>query len=119
MTAYHQIFARTNRSVGQFVADVAVAAGVEMDKINFKSPVEYGGKRPYAAVEIELSHDFDEDYGIPFDEYPYIITFRDFDGNKSREEDFAREVFAQLAPAGGYSLLLVYNLSTLLERSDA
>lgn len=118
MTAYHQIFVRTDRSVDQFVADVAAAAGVEMDETGSGGPVRYGGKRPNAAVEIELSHEFEEDYGIPFEEYPYIITLRDFDGNNSREEEFAREVFANLSSAGGYSLLLVYNLSTLLERSD-
>lgn len=118
MTAYYQIFVRTNRSVDQFVADVEAAAGVEMDEIDSGGPVRYGGKRPYAAVEIELSHEFEEDYGIPFDEYPYIVTIRDFDGNDSRAEEFAREVFANLSLAGGYSLLLVYNLSALLESSD-
>lgn len=119
MSAYYQIFTRTVRGEEEFVADVGVAAGVNMHKIEFESPAGYGGKRPYAAVEIELSHEFEEDYGIPFREYPYLITFRDFDNNKDREEEFAREVFSGLASTGRYSLLLVYNLSTLLERSGA
>lgn len=119
MSAYHQIFARTSRTEGEFVHDVADAAGVGMHKIEPEGPVGYAGKRPYAAVEIELSHEFEEDYGIPFEEYPYLITIRDFEGNKDREEQFAREVFANLASTGHYSLLLVYNLSALLERTDA
>lgn len=119
MSAYYQIFARTVRGEEQFAADVAAAAGVDMRKIELGSAVGYGGRRPYAAVEIELSHEFEEDYEVPFGEYPYLITFRDFDGDGAREEEFAREVFAGLAATGGYSLILVYNLSTLLERSDA
>lgn len=119
MSAYHQIFARTSGTEDEFVHDVAAAAGVQMHKTESGSPVSYGGKRPYAAVEIELSHQFEEDYGIPFGEYPLLITIRDFDNNKDREEEFAREVFSGLASTGRYSLLLVYNLSTLLERSDA
>lgn len=119
MSAYHQIFVRTDRGVEELVSDVGAAAEVQMHEIEFDSPVDYGGKRSYAAVEIELSHDFEEDYGIPFQEYPYIVTFRDFDSDKDREEAFAREVFGKLAALGKYSLMLVYNLDTLLERSAA
>jgi hypothetical protein len=119
MSAYHQIFARTARTGEEFAADVGAAAGVRMEKVESGGPAGYAGKRPYAAVEIELSHDFEEDYGIPFEEYPLVITFRDFDGEKAREEEFAREVFARLASSGNYSLLLVFNLSKLLERHDA
>lgn len=118
MSAYHQIFVRTARSASDLAADVAAVAAVQLTE-DPGGPIRYAGKRPYAAVEIELSHEFEEDYGIPFDEYQQVITFRDFDGNEAREEEFAREVFGGLAATGKYSLLLVYNLSTLLERSDA
>ena len=118
MSTYHQIFVRTMRTESELAADVGVAADVQLTE-DPDSPIRYAGKRPYAAVEIESSHDFLDDYGIPFEQYPIVITIRDFDRDMSRQEAFAREVFSQLADLGKYSLLLVYNLDTLLERSDA
>jgi hypothetical protein len=120
VSTYHQIFVRTARSEGELVADVARAAKVRMTKAEDDyNPIKYGGKRPYAAVEIELTHDFMEDYGIPFEQYPIVITFRDFDQDMNRQEAFAKEVFDKLSSSGDYSMMLVYDLSTLLERTNA
>lgn len=120
MSTYHQIFVRTRRSESELAADVARAVGVPVTKAeNGNNPIKYGGKRPYAAVEIELTHDFLDDYGIPFEQYPIVITFRDFDQDMSRQEAFAREVFGKLSSSGNYSMILVFDLTELLERSDA
>lgn len=117
VSSYHQIFVRTTQSASELAADVGVAAGVQLTE-EPENPIRYAGKKPYAAIEIELSHDFADDYGIPFEKYPIVITIRDFDRDMVRQEAVAREVFSKLAASGKYSLILVYNLDTLLDRSD-
>jgi hypothetical protein len=53
---------------------------------------------------------------MPFSEYPVIVTIRDFDGDLERQESLARDIYRRLCAYGGYSLLLVFDLSSLLER---
>jgi hypothetical protein len=67
-----------------------------------------------AAVEIELSHEFEDDRGIPLSQYPIIITVRDYASDKGREETVARQIFGVLC-GQGYSLLLVLGLQKLLD----
>ena len=117
MSAYHEIFVRTDRATEQFLSDVAAAIGVPIDPIadEINEYIDYAGQIEHAAIEIEMTHEFEEDYGIPFEQYPIDITVRDFGSDKQREEALARDIFGKLCQRG-YSLLLVFNLARLLDR---
>ncbi len=121
MSAYHEIFVRTDKGENDFLADVSAAAGTSLHPVpdEKNKDVSYAGRGDHAAIEIELSHALEEDYGIPFQRYPILITLRDFDSDKTREEELARSLFQQLCRRGGYELLLVFNVSRLLDSCPA
>ncbi|MGE5291692.1 MAG: hypothetical protein ACM3ML_31735 [Micromonosporaceae bacterium] len=116
MSEYHQIFAQAVVQERQLIADVALAAGTELPPAQNAVPatIAYAGEVDGAAVEVELSHDFEDDRGIPFSRYPVVITIRAYNGDKTREERLARGIFDKLCGRGSYSLLLVFGLQRLL-----
>jgi hypothetical protein len=116
MSAYHQIFARRPRPPQQLVSDVAAAIGGPLAPVGGQASegIAYAGQAGRAAVEIEMSHEFEDDRGIPFSQYPIVITVRDYDSDKGREETVAREIFAALC-GREYSLLLVLDLQQVLD----
>lgn len=115
MSAYHQIFARRQRPEERLVSDVAAAIGAPLAPVGGQAGgIAYAGQAGRAAVEIEMSHEFEDDRGIPFSTYPIVITVRDYDGDKKREETVARDLFGVLC-GQGYSLLLVLDLQKLLD----
>jgi hypothetical protein len=113
MSAYHQIFVRGQRPEEQLVSDVAAAIGAPVAPVSGES-IAYAGQVGRAAVEIEMSHEYEDDRGIPLSQYPIIITVRDYDSDKGREETVARQIFGVLC-GQGYSLLLVLGLQKLLD----
>ncbi|MGH3375822.1 MAG: hypothetical protein ACRDP6_13885 [Actinoallomurus sp.] len=119
MSSHHQIFVRQEDAEREFPVDVAAASGTVLNEVDdaVSEEIAYAGTTENTAVEIELSHDFEDDYGIPFSAYPMIVTIRDLDRDLERQESLARDVYGRLGALGGYSLLLVFDLSTLLERS--
>lgn len=118
MSMYHQIFVRTERSGAQLAADVGLAAGSTLTARSDDADegIAYAGKTDQAAIEIEMSHEFDDDYGIPFSRYPVVVTVRDFNGDKACEEQLARSILRGLCGRADYSLMLVFNLSSLLDQ---
>jgi len=117
MSAYHEIFVHTDKGENDLLADVSAAAGTPLHPVpdEKNKDVSYAGRADHAAIEIEMSHELEEDYGIPLHRYPILITVRDFDSDKTREEELARGLFQQLCRRGGYELLLVFNASRLLD----
>ena len=118
MSEYHQIFARAGTAERRFIADLAAAAGTELPPAREAVPasIAYAGEVEDAAVEVELSHDFEDDRGIPFSKYPVVVTIRAYDGDKAREQRLARDIFGKLCGHGGYSLLLVFGLQRLIDK---
>ncbi len=114
MSAYHEIFIRTDKPIEQLIADVSAAAGAPIDRDETRQ-IPYAGSLSYAAVEIEFSHEFEQDAGMNFALYPILLTVRDFDNNKTREEELARDIFHKLCGMG-YSLMLVFDLQVLLDQ---
>lgn len=115
MSSYHQIFVRSQRPESELVADVAAASGAAMDEVG-GAEVAYAGKRDRTVVEIELSHDFEDDNEIPMSQYPIVVTVRDLDNNRDRQENAARAILDKLRASQKYRLLLVFDLSVLLGR---
>ncbi|MCT9081143.1 hypothetical protein [Streptomyces fulvoviolaceus] len=81
--------------------------------------IDYAVKLGRAAVELEFTHDYEEDRGMPFERYDSLFTVRDFDSNLERQEATARGIFERLAALGRYDLLLVRDLQEFLAASEA
>jgi hypothetical protein len=91
--------------------------GVQLAPVNSEY-IDYAANLGQAAVEVELSHEYEEDYGIPFERYASLFTVRDFGSDLARQEALAREIFERLASLGRYSLMLVLDLEQLIEKDD-
>lgn len=116
MSAYHDIFIHTAEPLDVLLADLANASGAALKRRN-GTPVDYSVGLEHSAVELELQHEFEEDFGIPFEKYEQVVTIRDFDRDKTREETVARQIYSSLENTGRYSLVLVFNLQRLLAAS--
>lgn len=115
MTAYHELFFRTNKGEEQIVRDVSLATGVHLRALN--PPVEnivYGGKADGSIIEIEFTHD---DRDLDFTSFPGFITIGSLANDKAAEELLARSTFEDLARDDGYHLLLVFDFQRLLART--
>ena len=118
MTAYNQIFLRTVRTEESLIRDLSTATGTQITAIEPAiNSIAYGAKLADTVVEVEMHHEFEQDRDLNFDAYPVLVTFRNLHNDKSAEERFARTVFEELTNAGGYELLLVFNLQTLIART--
>ncbi|MHC9293481.1 hypothetical protein ACRCUN_13495 [Mycobacterium sp. LTG2003] len=118
MTAYHQIFIRTKRPDQDLINDLSVAAGVEISPIQtVHNSITYGARLSNAVIEVQMQHEFDDDFGMPFSSYPILATIRDLGNDKAREEQTARSIFDKIENIGGYDLLLVFNLQRKLAHS--
>ncbi|MFE9439449.1 hypothetical protein ACFYO2_10635 [Streptomyces sp. NPDC006602] len=79
--------------------------------------VDYAANLGHAAVEVELTHEYEEDHGMPFERYDSLLTVRDLDSNPERQEATARQIFERLSALGRYDLILVRDLQELLASS--
>jgi hypothetical protein len=114
MSTYHQVFIATEQPVVVLLDDLAGLAGKELTRAN-GDPVDYSVGVGRDAIQVELRHDFEEDYGIPFERYPLVVTIRDYDRDLVRQGDWAQRVFNRLASTGRYALLLVFDLHELID----
>ncbi|MFE3602258.1 hypothetical protein ACFXP3_06280 [Streptomyces sp. NPDC059096] len=115
MSAYHYIFIQPGHPVEKVVSDISAACGAHLAQGSGGG--EYGASLGYAAVEYEQSHEYDDDFGIPFSTYESVITIRDFDRTLERQELLAVRIYQNLAALGTYSLALVFDLQRLLDSS--
>ncbi len=118
MSAYHQVFLRprTPHGADAVVPDIQACAGAQLETEG-SDYADYAGGIKDAAFVVKLSHEYDDDYDIPFSQYPVCVTIRQYDRNEARQEDLARGLFANLKRLGRYDLLLVFDLYKLLDRA--
>ncbi|WP_411116428.1 hypothetical protein [Streptomyces sp. 058-1L] len=74
-------------------ADVATAFGTRLLPVA-RGPADYCADLGGTRLELELSHDYVEDRGIPFDRYQVIASLRDFGGDRERERARAEHILA-------------------------
>ncbi|MCP2298526.1 hypothetical protein APR11_004971 [Nocardia amikacinitolerans] len=119
MSAFHEIFVRAGKSDAEVIRDIGLVAGVELhiDHTSGAAPIHRAVVEHWV-IEVETAHDYEDDFGIPFSKYPIVVTIRDLEGNKQREESVARSIFDSLASVGEYSELLVFDLQKLLATTD-
>jgi hypothetical protein len=113
MSTYHQVFVATGEPVKTLLADLAVVAGKELGPVD-DGPVDFAVGVGSGAIEVELAHAFVNDGALRFEEYPLVVTSRDYDRDMERQEKWARRVYARLAATGRYALLLVLDVQHLL-----
>ncbi|TYK43775.1 hypothetical protein [Actinomadura decatromicini] len=119
MSSYYQIFIRAPGAGEREVAAVAAAAGCPLEPTGEGDDgVAFAGRVGSTKVQVELSHDFDDDYGIAFSSYPMVVTVIDLERDKAREEACVRSIFHRLAEGGEYSMVLVFDLSVPIDRFD-
>ncbi|NKZ05592.1 hypothetical protein [Actinomadura latina] len=115
MSSYHEIFIRTSNSIDQLVTDIATAANCKMRKFDTKdNPIAYAGRTRDVAVEVELHHDFEDDFGMNFSQYPIVVTLRSFDSDKAHEETVAKDIFEKMAAIDDYAMILTFDLQRLI-----
>jgi hypothetical protein len=116
MSEYHYVFIRPGFPRERLVHDVASACDAELKPVNAEF-IDYAANLGYAAVELEFSHEYEEDHGMPFERYDSLFSVRDFDSNLERQEATARRIFGRLAALDRYDLILVRDLQELLASS--
>ncbi|WLW52524.1 hypothetical protein [Streptomyces sp. YU58] len=94
-----------------------MACGSEVGPANDEF-IDYSANLGHAAVEVELTHEYEEDRGMPFEQYDSLLAVRDFDSDLKRQEATARRIFERLAALDRYDLMLVRDLQELLASSD-
>jgi hypothetical protein len=118
MSAYHEIFVRSKQAGADLsehpdalLSDLATVVGAPFAPISddLNEYIDFAAKIETAAIEVELTHDFEDDRDMPFSQYSIFFTIRDFGSDKKREEKTARSIFEKLCALGRYSLLLVYD----------
>jgi hypothetical protein len=114
VSEYHYVFVNPGHPHDQLISDLSWACGVQPKPVKSEF-IDYAANLAYAAVEVEFSHDYEEDQGMPFERYEALFTVRDFDSNTPRQEGLARQIFARLASLGKYSLLLTLDLQQFIE----
>ena len=118
MSEYYYIFIRPGFPRERLVHDIASACEAELKPVNSEF-IDYAANLGHAAVELELTHEYEEDHGMPFGRYDSLFTVRDFDSNLERQEATARRLFGRLAALDRYDLILVRDLQELLASSGS
>ncbi|MDT0319417.1 hypothetical protein [Streptomyces millisiae] len=117
MSAYHEIFVHPGRPLERLVSDVSIACGTPLEPVEDES-ITHRANLGFAAVEVEPSHEFEEDRGLAFDRYDSLVTVRDFGKDMERQEAAARRIFEALASLRRYRLLLVHDVQRFIASAE-
>jgi len=99
MSEYHYVFIRPGFPRDRLISDISRACAAEMRPVDSEF-VDYAANLGHAAVEVEFTHEYEEDRGMPFERYDSLLAVRDFDSNLERQEATARRIFENLASLG-------------------
>jgi hypothetical protein len=117
MSTYHEIFIHPGHPVEQLISDISFACGVRLEPVEHRD-ITHAANLGFAAVDVELSHDYVEDQGMPFESYDTLLTVRDLGNDLERQEAVARRIFESLATLQRYRLLLVLDLQQHIESAE-
>lgn len=114
MTSHHSVFIHPGHPVEALVSDVAPACGGRLRRA-VNGPADYVVSLSDATLEVEMEHEYEEDKGIPFERYQVVLTVRESNGAREREEVISRQIFRELATLRRYWLVLVFDLQTVID----
>ncbi|MEU6673444.1 hypothetical protein [Streptomyces sp. NPDC046925] len=115
MSEHHYVFVHPSSPHEQLVADLSWACGVQLRALDSNPDVDYSANLGYAAVELELKHEYEEDQGMLFERYNSVFAVRDFDSDIGRQEATARQIYERLASLRRYFLLLTLDVQEFLD----
>ncbi|MGW7085795.1 hypothetical protein ACWGH2_20195 [Streptomyces sp. NPDC054871] len=115
MSEYHYVFVHPGSPPDQLVADLSWACGVQLRTLDGNPDVDYCASLGYAAVELELEHEYEEDQRMPFERYDSVFAVRDFDSDIGRQEATARRIYERLASLRRYYLLLTLDVQEFID----
>ncbi|MGW0178291.1 hypothetical protein [Nocardia sp. NPDC003345] len=117
MSAYHQIFldrSAEGRVVVEALARITGSAPQRGDASDGSGVQMFIFGR--SVVELEMSHNYEDDLGIAFSDFPTMITVRNLDSDKSKEMQTAKRLFDELMKYGSFGGILVFDLQKILAR---
>jgi hypothetical protein len=119
MGAHYEIFVRPAGGSQKLVSDVGHALGspLRANPGSWDAEIAYAGALGRTKVQLSLSHGYEEDHGMRFEDYPIFIELRDIDHDSAREEMVARGLFEQLR-RHGHALLLAFDLQRRVDAFD-
>ncbi|MGP3968943.1 hypothetical protein [Streptomyces sp. 6N223] len=117
MSAYHEIFIHPGRPVERLISDISFACGVPLETVEGEH-ITHAAGLGFAAVEVELSHEYEGVPGLPFESYDSLITVRDYGSDPDRQAAAARGIFESLASLRRYRLLLVLDLQQFIDSAE-
>lgn len=115
LSAHYEIFTKPSNNELDLIEDIQriTGKGAE-DSISRNGGTGYLFDLGNYIIDVELTHDYDDDHGIPFSKYPIVVTIRDLGSDRRREESTARKLFEALHREGRYNGVLVYDFRQLL-----
>ncbi|MFD0026381.1 hypothetical protein [Streptomyces sp. NPDC058382] len=114
MSIAHTIFISPGQPVEKLISDIGSACG-SLLHVNTPGCIDYSVSLGHAAVEVELSHDYEEDHGVRFENFDALITVRDFESDGQRQERIAVDIFRNLKHLDTYRMVLVRDFQRLLD----
>jgi hypothetical protein len=112
MANYTEIFFGSEDDRDVVVERISSALGIPLAP-SAEPYADYQGSTDELAVDLKITHTYEDDSGIPFEDMPYVLTIRD----KLRgqlEEAAGRTMFDQLDPLGYRPMYLVRGLTKIL-----
>ncbi|NKY35946.1 hypothetical protein HGA13_23140 [Nocardia speluncae] len=117
MSSHHQIFIDTDAEESALIESIQTITG---SRPRTQQVLDGATLRAFifdnTVVELEMSHEYEDDLGIPFSKYPIVITVRDLNSNRTREESTARWLLDKVCSITGSHGILVEDLQRMLER---
>ncbi|MFF4502126.1 hypothetical protein [Streptomyces sp. NPDC001401] len=75
MSEYHYVFVRPGHPRGRLRRDISAACGAHLHPVDAEF-IDYAAGLGHAVIEVELTHDYDADHGIPFGRHDSLNTVR-------------------------------------------
>lgn len=116
MGAYHEFFMRGDLAPQEVANELEHATGVEFTPTGNFGGVQYRANIDSAVVEIEFGHEFENDMGIDFENFPIQVTVRDLERNRSRELATANRIFDRI-DSSKLQAQLVYDGQVLIAKN--
>ncbi|MEK8173737.1 hypothetical protein NKH77_46850 [Streptomyces sp. M19] len=117
MSRYHYVFIKPGQPAERLVSDISTACGTRLRPVDDEF-IDYAANLGSSAVEVELTHEYEEAFGMPFEKYDALCSVRDFESDLTRQGNVARQIFANLASLNRYSLLLTLDLQVLIDTAE-
>jgi hypothetical protein len=115
MSSYHQIFLDGSADEKAIADALTVITGCAPRKQELPTGISVQSFLfDHSVVDLEVFHEYEDDLGILFSDYPVMITVRNLDSDKPQEKLTAERLFDALTEQGKFGGILVFDLQDIL-----